>query len=476
MTRARATALRRGGRRASPWRRGVWLVATCATMVFHAGCAPQPPATPPPVPPAQPPPSPTPVPETPAAPAPPVIPPIAPPAAGEPWITVGLAWDLKGSVSLDPQGTAVVEAARRRALVPGERLSVALEGKRGVVRVMASKVLWTSTFEVGETLAVTPESGTTIRWNGQPWRGQFRMFINPRGKLTLVTRLPLEAYLLGVVPGEIGPLAEDAIEAGRAQAIAARSYTLFYRGRRAAEGFDVYCTVEDQLYVSVDGERPLASRCVESTAGEVALSGGAPIRANYCSTCGGMTADVWEAWPADPLPYLVGHRDRAGDGESDPSGDYCAASRHFRWIEEWPVAEFTANLARFGPPNGVPLPSGGLGQLKDVRAESRSRSGRVWRLRIETTTGVVVVPAWSLRQVLRRPGNADAILRSNFFKVDVRRDARSGRPLAVVASGAGSGHGVGLCQTGALGMARQRRSAEDIVRHYYRGVEIKRLY
>src|SRR5207247_790188 len=144
----------------------------------------------------------------------------------------------------------------------------------------------------------------------------------------------LETYLLGVVPAEIGGLKEELVEAGRAQAIAARSYTLFYRGRRAAEGFDLYGTVEDQVYAPVESERPLATRCVESTRGELAISSGSPIRANYCSTCGGISADVWEGWPTAPLSYLTSHRD-AGS-----TGDYCASSPHYRWLEEWPVAEF----------------------------------------------------------------------------------------------------------------------------------------
>jgi stage II sporulation protein D (peptidoglycan lytic transglycosylase) len=446
----------------------------CATLA--SGCArmPVPAPAPPPAPPGSTSPS-----EVPVPPRTPVPQQTPVPEAGlpgeEPWITVGLAWDLKG-VAIDPEGAAVVEGATRHALARGDQLSVTLEGGRGVVRAIGSKVRWSARLAAGETLSVTPEQGTTIRWNDQQWRGQFRVFINPRGTLTLVTRLQLESYLAGVVPGEIGALGEDVIEAGRAQAIAARSYTLFYRGRRAAEGFDVYATVEDQLYVAVEGERPLASRCVETTAGKVAVSDGRPVRANYCSTCGGITADVWEAWPADPLPYLVSRRDRptrAGEGTTD---DYCAASRHFRWQEEWPAAEFLSNLAEFCRPNGIPLPPGRLGALVDVSVESRSRSGRVWRLAVQTTAGPVVIPAWSLRQVLRRPGNPRAILRSTLFKVDVRRDPRTDRVLSVVASGAGSGHGVGLCQTGALGMARQGRKAEDILRHYYRGAEIKRLY
>jgi stage II sporulation protein D len=285
-----------------------------------------------------------------------------------------------------------------------------------------------------------------------------------------VDRLPLETYLLGVVPGEIGALSDDVIEAGRAQAIAARSYTLFYRGRRAAEGFDLYGTVEDQVYGPVEGERATATRCVEDTRGVVALADGWPIRANYCSTCGGITAEVWEAWPADPASYLVSHRDRDGAPE------HCSASPHYRWREEWSVGEFAADLARFGPPFGIRLPPGGVGEILDVRVESRSRSGRVWQLEVATPDGVIVIPAYVLRQVLRRPGNPNLPLRSNLFKAEVRRDPATRRALAVIASGAGSGHGVGLCQVGALGMARAGQSARRILEHYYHGIELRRMY
>jgi stage II sporulation protein D len=179
---------------------------------------------------------------------------------------------------------------------------------------------------------------------------------------------------------------------------------------------------------------------------------------------------VWEAWPAEPLPYLVSHRDRGG------AADYCAASPHYRWREEWSASEFLATLRNFGPTYGVRLVSGGLGELVDVRVDSRSRSGRVWWLEVITSRGVVRVPAHSLRQVLRRPGNPAAILRSNLFKIEVRRDPRTRKAIAVVASGAGSGHGVGLCQTGALGMARGGARGEAILEHYFPGAEVRRLY
>jgi len=397
---------------------------------------------------------------------------------GEPSIDVGIAWDLD---SLKLESVQITGASIQR---PGATprpfasgnfggVMVRSAGGRAWAELLGEKGRWS--LDPGDTLwlAADPSeraSGIRARWNGKTWRGTLKVFLNPRGKLTLADRLPLETYLLGVVPGEIGALSLELFEAGRAQAVAARSYTLFYRGRRAEEGFDLYGTVEDQVYAPFEGERSLATRCVQATKGLLALSGGWPIRANYCSTCGGITAEVWEGWPTDPLGYLVSHRDR------DRDADHCAASPHHRWREEWSAKEFASNLARYGPSFGVPLPAGGVGEIRDVRVLSRSRSGRVWRLEVRTTTGEIAIPAYSLRQVLRRGGNGAAILRSNLFKVDVRRDGAAGRAVAVVATGAGSGHGVGLCQTGALGMARAGKIGEEILRRYYAGIELRRLY
>jgi len=408
----------------------------------------------------------------------PVPPPIPERLRGEPWIDVGLAWDLD-NLELTPERGTMLSIQRvggvlwttesagvlRIRVAPGGAVVEDGRGERIAPQIALGlgDTLW-----VGAPDRVAPD--TPIRWKGAEWRGRFKVFVNPRGKLTLADRLPLETYLLGVVPGEIGQLSDDLAEAGRAQAIAARSYTLFYVGRRASEGFDLYGTVEDQVYGALGTERPIATRCVESTRGRVALSDGQPIRANYCSTCGGITAEVWEAWPAPPLPYLVSHLDAGRDG------DYCRESRQYRWREAWPVAEFMEDLARFAPQQGVALPPGGVGRLIDVRIEERSRSGRAWRLSVVTTTGEILIPAYSLRQVLRRPGNSRAILRSNLFKIDVRRDRATRRPIEVVASGAGSGHGVGLCQTGALGMARAGFDAAAILEHYYRGIQVALRY
>jgi stage II sporulation protein D len=444
-----------------------WIVrAALASLAFAAAsCATLP---------APGPAAPVPAPAPPAAPAPAPAPPRPGALAldGEPLIEVGLAWDLD-SLTLAATESASLTMRIDRADTPD-----LAHGPSRAVRVRAAGDGAATVGHDGGSFALGPgdtlwvsTAGRDARfgWNGRTWRGRGKVFVGPRGGLTLAASVPLEAYLLGVVPGEIGALGEGLLEAGRAQAIAARAYTLFYRGRRGAEGFDLYGTVEDQVYGSIESERPLATRCVEGTRGLVALSEGQPIRANYCSTCGGVTAEVWEAWPAGALPYLVSHADRG-------SQDHCAASPQYRWREEWGAGEFVLGIERWAPTQQLALPPGGLGDLVDVRVESRSRSGRVWRLVVSATRGEIVIPAHVLRLVVRRPGSGNAILRSNLFKIDVRRDPATRRALAVVASGAGFGHGVGLCQTGALGMARAGSGAESILRHYYRGIELRRLY
>ena len=396
---------------------------------------------------------------------------------GEPSVEVGLVWDAD-TLSLAPVkrqltwrvGRAHDRASGRAGVVRLSLAGGAAELRQDDDRTPAARITSGDTLWLGEPQDGVVLAEPQLAWRGKTWRGQGKVFVNARGRLTLALRLPLESYLLGVVPGEIGALSDALIEAGRAQAVAARSYTLFYRGRRGDEGFDVFGSVEDQVYGSIESERPLATQCVQGTRGELALYAGAPIRANYYSTCGGITADVWEAFPAAGMPYLRSTRD--GEGRED----YCARSPQYRWREEWDAREFLDLVARYAGAEGVPLPGPKLGDLLDVRVSARSRSARVWRLEIETSTGTIVVPAYSIRRVLRRPGPTHPILRSNLFKIDVRRDPASHRALNVVASGAGSGHGVGLCQTGALGMAQARKSADEILEHYYPGVTLKRMY
>lgn len=326
--------------------------------------------------------------------------------------------------------------------------------------------LWSGT--PADTLLLLPSDQGYSGWGGKWYRGTFRIFSSQPNGLTLVNDVGIEDYLQSVLPHEIGTPPESDFEAVKAQAVAARSYTLSYLGRRAALGFDLYASVEDQVYGGIGRENAQSARALNATRGEVILSDGAPIRALYSSACGGRTANVEDVWPWPRTEYLRSVLD--ADDEDAPS--YCSGSANYRWREEWDATAFMAMLRKFGPAEGG---AAGIlsGDFQDARVKSRGRCGRVEELAITTTEGDWILRGDRTRWGLRRPGQ-DAILRSSFFKIGVIRDDE-GRPIRVVATGAGNGHGIGLCQFGAMGMARSGKGYRAILSHYYKNTSITRV-
>ncbi|TMQ60911.1 MAG: SpoIID/LytB domain-containing protein [Candidatus Eisenbacteria bacterium] len=350
----------------------------------------------------------------------------------------------------------------------GARIVVAREGAGtiDVFREGEPDPLWSG--GVADTLELVPERGGFSGWSGNWYRGTFRVHGSYPEGLTLVNEVALESYLRSVLPNEIGTPPESDFEAVKAQAVAARSYTLAYLGRRAELGFDLHASVEDQVYAGRTLENEQSDRALEATRGEVLLSDGRPIRALYSSTCGGRTANVEDVWPWNWTPYLRSVRDDSGPG-TEP---YCALSSNFHWREEWDAGAFLAMLRQYGPPeNGAGAAL--TGDLLDVRVDKRSRCGRVQDLAVTTTSGDLAFHGDRIRWALRRPGTS-AILRSIFFKIGVIR-GEDGNPAKVVATGAGNGHGIGLCQWGAMGMARAGMDYREILSHYYKSTRLERM-
>jgi stage II sporulation protein D len=171
-----------------------------------------------------------------------------------------------------------------------------------------------------------PASESPMRVGGKPYRGEVLVFASGQGKVTAVNVLDLESYLRGVLPAEIGGGGPEKREAIKAQAVAARSYSLACLGRWTARGFDLLATVEDQVYAGIDGERADTDVAIRETRGILALSDGKPIEAFYSSTCGGTTAAPEEVWGRPARPYLRIHADRPGK-EDDC---FCAISPYHR--------------------------------------------------------------------------------------------------------------------------------------------------
>jgi stage II sporulation protein D len=150
------------------------------------------------------------------------------------------------------------------------------------------------------------EQNAPVRYNDHPYRGRIEVFTNLRGTLTVVNELGLEDYVRGVVANELSPGGYPAIEAQKAQAIAARTYALKNRGQFMAQGFDLLPTTRSQVYRGLTSENPLSTRAVDETRGIIATYNGEPINALYTSTCGGRTEDSEKIFN-EAIPYLRAH-------------------------------------------------------------------------------------------------------------------------------------------------------------------------
>lgn len=179
----------------------------------------------------------------------------------------------------------------------------------------------------GRWLEATAPEELGLRWDGVTYRGKLLVFLNDRGRLNVINELPLEEYLRGVVPREMGPSIFDQLEALKAQTVAARTYTVRNLGEFAEEGYDICSTPRCQVYGGKSVEHPLSDRAIRETEGLVALFRGEPIDALYSATSGGHTEDVGTVFPLkkDEI-YLRG----TPDLESGPrrlEGDLARGSR-----------------------------------------------------------------------------------------------------------------------------------------------------
>ena len=373
-------------------------------------------------------------------------------AVGVPSATVGGGADL---VVTDPSGA-------RLAVIPaGEQWRVAPSGIG--VSVQPPGRIGSSPSEMIAVIATDPSA--MVRVNGRSYRGIVEIVRDTAG-ITLVNRLLLESYLLGVVSAEMGRRNLAEFEALKAQAVVSRTYALRNLRRRSALGFDLHAGVADQVYAGNGSETPEGLEAVRSTRGMVLTYAGAPIDAFYYSTCGGQTADGVEAFHAATRPYLRSFPDVDENGAS-----YCRISPRYRWREEWTGEALRATLSRT-----LPAATGVSGdqvrEVRDVWVAQRTASGRVNRLAITLRSNQVMVDGPAVRQVLR-PASGD-LLRSAAFTLSA---TGAGRAITrLVAEGSGSGHGAGLCQWGAVGRSRAGHDFQRILAAYYPGAALQRLY
>jgi stage II sporulation protein D len=269
-----------------------------------------------------------------------------------------------------------------------------------------------------------------------------------------VRTVPLDEYVLGSVLAEVSPVDETARTAARifeVQAIVARTYAVAHVGRHRQQGFDLcdstHCQLYDPARIKTSRFTEIARAAVRKTAREVLMYGRRPAEALFHADCGGQTTSADAVWGGPALPYLKPSIDRQPDV----------------WHRSW----------RFAAP---------FGKLRDaLNRDSRSRVGsRLDAIEVVRRDQSGRAASFALRgaqpQVLRGE-DLRAILNQTFgdYAVQSTKLTIARTRDSYVFSGAGFGHGVGLCQVGAAARARRGESVEEIVGAYFEGTEVVKV-
>jgi len=281
-----------------------------------------------------------------------------------------------------------------------------------------------------------------IQYNGKSYREDLQVVQDPDNNynLVLVNEISMESYLYGLINKESLPGWK--LEAKKAQAVAARTYAMYRKLERPARFCDLGHTAIDQVYGGLDSEDENSRLAVSETHGEVLTYDNRIVKSYYHSCCGGYTASAEEVW-GRPVPYLPGVR-----------CDGCKACPNDSW-------EFKISMSDLGAKLGVPQASRGKFFIDVVQ---RGISGRASKIRIKYGSHTEIMNGENFRSRL-----GYNILKSTRFTFN-----RKGGTY--IFKGRGLGHGVGMCQWGAAGMAESGSAYREILYYFYPGTLIRRVY
>lgn len=304
---------------------------------------------------------------------------------------------------------------------------------------------------------IIPDEGKRVQVKSKNYRGSLRISSNS-GKILVINTLKLEEYLRGVIPAEMpaGKGTEN-YEALKAFAICARTYAFMHLS--STGNYDIYNDVRDQVYSGTDGEKSITNKAILETKGYLLTYRDKPAVIYYHSTCGGFTEDASNVFSTKNTPYLQSIKD------GEPSN--CSISPKYQWKEIYSNLDFVSRFRTAGLINGPNW------SVKNVEIKSRFPSGRVKELAVTFSDSEkvkdVVINGNNIRNVLRNSSNS-SILNSTLFEISLTEEK------GIIISGRGYGHGVGLCQFGAINMARNGRSYLDILEHYFPGTKTTKYY
>ena len=306
------------------------------------------------------------------------------------------------------------------------------------VKALGSGKIQVGTLQATQPIILEPAANTVLGWNNNSYSG--KIYIIPaKNAFHLVEHAPLETYLYGVLPYEMSytwPL-----EALKAQAVAARTYTLKTLEGVKNQNFDVYSDVRSQMYKGGGKQYDSVKKAVDQTRGQVLTYEDKLFFTYYHANCGGATDDVrsWNFGAKSIKPL------------SGASCKYDSHSKSYKWA---------MNVARHKV-ESYAKSVGLTGALKSIKISRKTDTGRATNLMIKTAKGSKTVPCGRFRL-------ATGIRSCKITKLDVRKND-------VRFEGKGYGHGIGMCQDGANGMAKDGKNYRKILKNYYPGAEIKTL-
>ena len=367
---------------------------------------------------------------------------------------------------------------------------ISLESAKGK-KIVIQDALRISGALVGLQAVRVGEGFHWSREESRKYSGEIELLVGPTGKLYAVNVLTLSAYLEGVLPGEMMPTFP--LEALKAQAVAARTFFLYNFGRRYKDmPFDVTDDVYSQAFVGAGRSNKSIQKAIRETQGQVLTHRGELCSTPYSAVCGGHTENAENVWAGDPIPYLSGVLDDPKSRDLPASLDLSTDAGVRRWIKS--VPKVNCNAAEYGTPDyaaystkyfrwqqrytrqeleAIILKKNNrdIGTLLDIVPLSRGVSGRIIEIDIRGTADHFTVR----KELNIRRALSETALNSACFVVDKEVGA-DGLPEAFVISGAGWGHGVGMCQIGAAMMAEQGTGYRKILTHYYRGAQVDKFY
>jgi len=394
---------------------------------------------------------------------------------------------------LSNQQNLLISAATNVVIINGEtgRLLVHLvAGEKGTITVKDETITINDKEVKAEKFSVLPVQFTGedyIKVNEKPYRGNIDIH-RTHGKtgLTIVNTLPIEQYLYGVIAREMSPSWH--FEALKAQTVAARTYALHNLNKHKIDDYDVCATTDCQVYGGKDSEAPQVIKAVDDTSGQVIMDKGKVIAAYFHSSSGGYTENSENVW-GTYQSYLRGVM------------DYDQASPQYKWEKRLTANELKTAIYKAGYRIGT-ITAIELAPLADLPMSipERGVSGRVKAIQFIGSKGNAQLTGEQLRTILG--------LKSTLFDVRVITPAQkvikfditknigghsyigdkkaihhlSGGPNdTILISGFGWGHGLGLSQWGAKGMAEQGPQGDatyfkEILKHYYQGTTIKKVF